>query len=1139
MITNLKTGLSGRWRNGVRATVQWMRSAGAAAACLLAATQAAVACEPPLARMASVQGLVEVRRSAEAAWQRAEMDQPLCAGDLVRVGERSRAALLMRNETTLRLDQQTSVTLLAPDAPRGTLVEQLRGIVNVITRTPQPFRLTTPFVNANVEGTEFLVRVDEAQASVLVYEGHVVASNAAGRVDLAAGEQAVGPAGAAPRKSMVVRPRDAVQWAVHYPTVQPRVGAELPAIRQAAALAAEGRVADAIAALDARPPQERSGAFRLQRAALLLQVGRADQALPELASIAAGDAAYAEALALQAIVALVRNEAGRALALAEAAVAADPRSTAALLALSYVQQSRFDLDAATVQARAAVAQEPGNALAWARVSELSLHAGDPAAAREAAERAVQHDPALARAHSVLGLSLLAAFDTSAARAAFERAIRLDQGDPLPRMGQGLALIREGRLAAGRQAIEVAVALDPESALLRSTLGKAYAQERRGRAAQTQFALARERDPLDPTPWFYGAMQQLLDNRPVQALDDVMRSIALNDNRAVLRPRLLLNDDRAVRGTTLARIYDELGFGPLAVTEATRALALEPSSAAAHRFLADAYSGRDRHEAAIASQTLQALLLQPVQPAYLLPRRSSSALMGSVDESLLGTPNDDSRYFEQRGASGRAGLAGGSRGLWSAELSAAHAAEAFALDAGAFRYHSGGFRPNSELNHRVDEVLLQARVLPTLNVQGHWRNRHSSYGQLRSNFDAPGFWQRGSNDVNQRDARLGLAWRPRAGEVFTLSYGTLQRDATTQIGFQPVRQHLLSDLTTRTLEAQYQRDTGHGHLLVGAASPRLDLLSFIRTVNLAAAPGAACTAEAPCSRVSSDQVFRQTHLYGYWQQPLSPTLDATLGLAHVRSTPEVTAADVWLPKLGLLWQPAVGTTVRAAAFRIAKRVASVEQSLEPTHVAGFNQLFDDSIGTVSTVAGLGADVLLSPHWRLSAEATERQVHFPGSLLIDRSGRTPGETWLEQQGRLSLLWTPTPRLALSGGLQHDGFLRHPRQNLPFPARLRTDEVPLAVRYFMDDGWFGEMRMTHVRQQVRRVQPSTAAAGTERFNVFDFTLGYRAPSAPVTVTLTAKNLFGETFRYMDDSLRTGEVKLAKYQPVRSVVLAVQTAF
>ncbi|WP_046112880.1 TonB-dependent receptor domain-containing protein [Aquincola tertiaricarbonis] len=1136
MIKNLMTGAAGRWRQGVRAIVQW---AWAGAGCLMAATQAAAACEPPLARMASVQGLVEVRRGAEAPWQRAEMDQPLCAGDLVRVGERSRAALLMSNETTLRLDQQTSVTLLAPEAPRGTLVEQLRGIVNVITRTPRPFRLTTPFVNANVEGTEFLVRVDEAQASVLVYEGHVVASNAAGRVDLAAGEQAVGPAGAAPRKSLVLRPRDAVQWAVHYPTVQPRVGADLPAVRQAAALAAEGRVAEAVASLDARPAQERTGAFRLQRAALLLQVGRADQALPELTSIAAGDPAHAEALALQAIVALVRNDTAGALALAEAAVAADPRATAALLALSYVQQSRFDLDAATVHARAAVAQEPGHALAWARVAELALQAGDQASAREAAERAVQHDPALARAHSVLGFSLLAAFDTAAARQSFQRAIRLDQGDPLPRMGQGLALIREGQLEAGRQSLELAVALDPESAQLRSTLGKAYAQERRAGAAQTQWSLARERDPLDPTPWFYGAMQQLLDNRPVQALDEVMRSIALNDNRAVLRPRLLLNDDRAVRGTTLARIYDELGFGPLAVTEATRALALEPASAAAHRFLADAYSGRDRHEAAVASQTLQALLLQPVQPAYLLPRRSSSALMGSVDESVLGTPNDDSRYFDERGVSGRAGLAGGTRGLWSAELSAAYAGESLALDAGAFRYHSGGFRPNSELNHQVDEVLLQGRVLPTLNLQGHWRDRHSTYGQLRSNFDAPGAWQRGSNDVHQRDARLGLAWRPRAGEVITLSYGTLQRDGNTQFGFVPRQQRLLSDLSTRTLEGQYQLDTRHGHLLLGAAWPRYEAETIISTVDPNVGPAGPCSVQAPCSTLVGDVAYKQDHVYAYWQQPVTPTLHATLGLAHVRTKLVGPATDVWLPKLGLLWQPAVGTTLRAAAFRTVKRLASLEQALEPTHVAGFTQLFDDSAGVVSRVAGLGADVLLSPQLRLSAEAVERSEEFPGALRADGSGRFPSETWIEQQGRLSVLWTPTTRLAVRGTVQHDGYRRHPHSSAGFPVRVRTDELPVAVRYFLDDGWFGELAMTHVRQQVRRVSRSSEPAGSERFNVFDFTLGHRVRSAPVTVTLTAKNLFGQTFRYMDDSLRTGEIKLAKYQPVRSVVLAVQTAF
>jgi hypothetical protein len=39
---------------------------------------------------------------------------------------------------------------------------------------------------------------------------------------------------------------------------------------------------------------------------------------------------------------------------------------------------------------------------------------------------------------------------------------------------------------------------------------------------------------DPTSWFYDAILKQSINRPVEALDDLQKSIELNDNRAVYR-----------------------------------------------------------------------------------------------------------------------------------------------------------------------------------------------------------------------------------------------------------------------------------------------------------------------------------------------------------------------------------------------------------------------------------------------------------------------------------------------------------------------------------------------------------------------------------------------------------------------------
>ena len=238
---------------------------------------------------------------------------------------------------------------------------------------------------------------------------------------------------------------------------------------------------------------------------------------------------------------------------------------------------------------------------------------------------------------MLGFAELAEINTGRAKKAFRRAIDINSANPLPRFGLGLATIRAGDLEGGRKEIEIAVALDPENALLRSYLGKAYFDERttnpltyfqelvdnfpnqENTLAAQQFAISKQLDPNDPTPWLYDAIRLQSENRPVEALRDIEKSIELNDNRAVYRSRELLDQDRAARGTSLARIYNDLGFEQLGINEATKSLSLDPSNAGAHRFLSDVYATQPRREIARVSELLQAQLLQdininPVQPS---------------------------------------------------------------------------------------------------------------------------------------------------------------------------------------------------------------------------------------------------------------------------------------------------------------------------------------------------------------------------------------------------------------------------------------------------------------------------------------------------------------------------------------------
>ena len=89
--------------------------------------QAAELCMPAMALVVSVQGAVELRRANETNWQPAKMNVSVCPGDTVRVRERGRAALRLSNESVVRLDQKTTLTLGKPGEDKTALVELLTG----------------------------------------------------------------------------------------------------------------------------------------------------------------------------------------------------------------------------------------------------------------------------------------------------------------------------------------------------------------------------------------------------------------------------------------------------------------------------------------------------------------------------------------------------------------------------------------------------------------------------------------------------------------------------------------------------------------------------------------------------------------------------------------------------------------------------------------------------------------------------------------------------------------------------------------------------------------------------------------------------------------------------------------------------
>ena len=698
-----------------------------AAVGVLTAATGLLAAEP-VSRLLAVEGVVELSRNGGQTWTRAVQNAALQEGDVVRVGARSRAALRLPNETVLRLDQNASV-MFSADEQRRPLLEMIKGVGYFFSRTPRTLKIKTPYVNGTIEGTEFLVSVQEQDATIAVFEGQVLAANANGEVRVGAGQSAVAAKGVAPRQEVFAQPVDAVVWALYYPPVLGVDAGALPtqvpegaraAVRRALEAAGTGDIPSALEALDAVPEGDRSASVLAYRASLLLAVGRVDEAAAALASLRQADAQNVTGRALGAIIAVARNDRAKALEFAQEAVRLDGRSAEAHLALSYAYQAGFKLDEALRAAEAAVAAQPSHALAWARLAELRLAVGQRAAAIEASDRAAALAPRLERVHTVRGFAHLSSMNARRAREAFEAAIALDQGAPLPRLGLGLARIRDGHLAEGRADLETAVALSPRDALMRSYLGKAYLDENRDAKAAAQFAQARALDPRDPTPYLYDAVRAQSANEPVDALRSIDKAMALNDNRAVYRSRLLLDEDLATRGVGLARTYQDLGFDRRAMVEGENALELDPANHSAHRFLADAYATQPKAEITRASELHVSQLLQPINTLPVQPglgeRRPAS--LGNMD-SLAPAFNEFSDLFVSDGARGLLTGAIGNHDTRGEEAIGSIQEGRYSFSVGQIYEETDGFRTNNQQRLRAYDVFGQAMLSPEWNVQAEF------------------------------------------------------------------------------------------------------------------------------------------------------------------------------------------------------------------------------------------------------------------------------------------------------------------------------------------------------------------------------------------------------------------------------------
>ncbi len=1045
-------------------------------------------CEQWVAKIVSIQGSVQARSVGEEIWRPAKLNDTYCSGDMIRVLERSRAAVALVNTPVLRLDQNTTITFNGIKE-ETSLLELIKGVGHFFSRQRRNLKIFTPFVNGTVEGTEFLVRVEEDKTLLSIFEGKVLAENEAGSLTITSGQSAVAEAGKAPVMRVVVRPRDAVQWALYYPPV----------------------------IYPYEEFKEGDPRFHTQRASSLLSVGRVEDAEAEIKKALDLDQNNSQAFALQSVIAVTQNEKEKALNLARKAIEADPKSASARIALSYAQQANFDLEGARSSLKEAVQVSPENALAWARLAEMQLSFGELDEALEAAQRAVSLSPELSRTQTVLGFAYLTQVKTEESKGAFQKAIELDQADPLPRLGLGLARIRESDLQEGRRELEIAAGLDPDNSLIRSYLGKGYFEEKRDKQTSEQYSMAKELDPLDPTPFFYDAIQKQTTNRPVEALHDLQKAIELNDNRAVYRSKLLLDSDLAARSASLARIYSDLGFQQLALVEGWKSVNTDPANFSAHRFLADSYSVLPRHEIARVSELLQSQLLQPINITPIQPRLAESNLFvisggGPADVSF----NEFNPLFNRDRIALQASSIYGENNTLGDEIVVSGIYKNASFSVGQYHYETDGFRKNNDLSDNIYNAFLQINLTHKTSVQTEFRYRDTEKGDLQLRFDPDDINLHRRYEDEISTIRLGFhhSFSPNSDlignfmyqdwdiniydEVFPFIYWFDIKGYAKALGGE--LQHLFSSKYIKTI-------VGTGYFNVDSELEYKYWFIFYPEF-----PGPLLVPEARDVRHSN------LYLYSYINFPKNVTF--TVGGSADFYNRELPRGDYddknqFNPKFGITWNPVPNTTLRASVFRVLKRTLVTDQTLEPTQVAGFNQFYDDYNGTESWRYGVAVDQKFSESIYGGVECSHRDLpEVPWVDQIVDPPKLKEAEWEEKQLRAYLYWTPQKWLALSADYLWERFERE-QEFADGIKNVETHRVPLGINFYHPSGLSTMLKATYINQK-GGIEPSYSPMyfipSKNDFWLVDAAISYRLSKRVGFITVGAKNLFDKSFKYFD---------------------------
>jgi outer membrane receptor protein involved in Fe transport len=302
------------------------------------------------------------------------------------------------------------------------------------------------------------------------------------------------------------------------------------------------------------------------------------------------------------------------------------------------------------------------------------------------------------------------------------------------------------------------------------------------------------------------------------------------------------------------------------------------------------------------------------------------------------------------------------------------------------------------------------------------------------------------------------------------------------------------------------------------------------------------------------------LYIYTYFSLNDNVDLTLGGSYLRfketQAPKITLPNgfevnppstetkenQFNPKLGIIWNASPVTTLRLSAFRNARGSTELE-TLEPTQIAGFNQVFDDFSSKVivdSKRYGLAIDQTITPKLFVGASISHANLTSSALSIDDATSTVSTKLFDTKRNFLEAYayYFPSDKFNIKLDLDYEDY-SEPRDAIgPNILSLETLRLPIGIKFRHMKLLTFELTGTYYNQTGDYLLTNLSeVTGKDSFWLFDGVITYHLPRRLGKISVGVKNIFEETFNFEDRLNNT--VVLSEKQSTNLIELSEERLF